>query len=183
MYFASTPRGRQWPSPWRVSLFAAAPLVALAIIVLILSPVASRIVFNRTASQPRGLYWLSREAPHRGAFVVLDAPPAVAGLIAERHYLPASFRLLKQVVAVAGDHVCTAGGTYVVNGVPNARVATVDCSGRPLPAPYSFCGVVPTGAVWVAGRGATSLDSRFFGPVSLDKLTTAVPLWTTSFSR
>jgi type IV secretory pathway protease TraF len=107
----------------------------------------------------------------------------VAGLIEERHYLPTGFRLLKQVVAVAGDHVCTVGGAYDVNGVSTAPIAAVDTAGRPLPAPYSFCGAVPTGAAWVAGRGATSLDSRFFGPVSLDKLTTAVPLWTTSFSR
>lgn len=170
------------PSACRLVCFALGPLVALAGIVLLGRPLACRLVVNRTPSQSCGLYWLSGETPRRGSYVVLDAPPELAALIADRHYLPASFRLLKQIVAVPGDQVCTDGGRYVVDGALIAQIAKSDSTGRPLPAPYSFCGVAPAAAAWVAGRGASSLDSRFFGPVSFDRLTTAVPLWTTSFS-
>lgn len=179
----STAARRRRPSFSRSFVFAIVPLIALAAIVFLARPVACRLVLNRTASQPRGLYWLTAATPRRWSFVALDPPPALAALIADRHYLPARYRLLKQVVAVAGDQVCTIGRRYVVDGIAIAPIATSDSFGRPLPAPYFFCGVVPEGAVWVAGRGASSLDSRFFGPLSLDKLTTAVPLWTTSSSR
>ncbi len=174
---------RLHPSFRRALIFALLPLVALAAIVFLARPLVRRVVVNQTESEPRGLYWLTAAALRRGSFVVLDAPPLLAALIAERHYLPPGVRLLKQVVAVAGDQVCTEGDRYVAAGVLISKIAAVDTSGRPLPPPYPFCGVVPPGMAWVAGRGASSLDSRFFGPISLETLTTAEPLWTTSSSR
>lgn len=182
----SSSRGSKRPRPSfrRALLFALLPLVALAAVVIFARPLVRRVVVNRTESEPRGLYWLTVTAlPRRGSFVVLDAPPLLAALILERRYLPPGVRLLKQVVAVAGDQVCTEGDRYVAAGVLISKIAPVDTSGRPLPTPYPFCGVVPPGMAWVAGRGASSLDSRFFGPISLETLTTAEPLWTTSSSR
>jgi type IV secretory pathway protease TraF len=101
----------------------------------------------------------------------------VRALVAERHYLPANFALLKRVVALAGDHVCTEGHRYVVGDRLISPIADRDHVGRPL-SPYPFCSTVPAGTAFLAAAGDASLDSRYFGPVSLDDLTPAVPLWT-----
>ena len=50
-------------------------------------------------------------------------------------------------------------------------------AGRPLPI-FSFCGDVPQGFAFVATPVPSSLDSRYFGPVPIDALTVARPLWT-----
>ena len=88
--------------------------------------------------------------------------------------------LLKRVVALSGDTVCTASGRYVAAGVDLGPIATADSAGRPLPSPFPFCDTVPPGAAFVAGHGPSSLDSRYFGPVPLSTLTVVVPLWTSS---
>ena len=140
---------------------------------------AARLTVNVTTSMPRGIYWLwpdRRAALH--STVTLAVPSNVRQLVDERHYLPPGFRLLKSVVAVAGDVVCLEHQRYSVNGLLVSLVATTDQAGRPLPPLYPFCGVVPDGVAFLAAAGTSSLDSRFFGPVPLSDLTPAVPLWT-----
>lgn len=141
--------------------------------------IASRLTINVTSSVPRGLYWL-RPGSHvdRNSIVRLAIPPSLRALVAERHYLPTGFHLLKRVVAVPGDHVCTDHFQYTVNHHFISAVASVDLSGRPLPLPYPFCSIVPPGLAFLAAAGASSLDSRYFGPVPINDLTPAVTLWT-----
>jgi conjugative transfer signal peptidase TraF len=142
---------------------------------------ASRFTLNLTSSLPRGIYLLrSTGAPQRGSIVAFDVPPALRELVAARNYLPPGARLLKRVVAVAGDSVCTNGNRYVVDEQLVSDIAPADARGLSLPAPYPFCGVVPPGVAFVAGAGASSLDSRYFGPLPLATLTTTVPIWTFS---
>ena len=140
---------------------------------------AVRLTLNVTTSMPRGLHWLrpgGRVALH--STITLTTPSSVRQLVAERHYLPPGFRLLKSVVAVAGDVVCLEHQRYGVNGRLVSVVATTDQAGRPLPPPYPFCGVVPVGVAFLAAAGTSSLDSRFLGPIPISGLTPAVPLWT-----
>jgi conjugative transfer signal peptidase TraF len=158
-------------------------LFAAAVITVGLSltgrQLAARLTVNVTTSMPRGLYWLrpgGRVALR--STVTLAVPASVRPLVDQRHYLPPGFRLLKSVVAVAGDVVCIDHQLYSVNGRLVSVVATTDQAGRPLPPPYPFCGFVPAGVVFLAATGTSSLDSRFFGPVSISDLTPAVPLWT-----
>jgi conjugative transfer signal peptidase TraF len=140
---------------------------------------ASHLTINLTDSLPRGLYWLRPTAPpFRGDTVALAVPDSIKALVAQRRYLPPSFRLLKRVVATSGDAVCLSDHLYVVNGLVISSVATTDRSGRPLPPPYPFCGVVADGTAYLAAAGDSSLDSRYFGPVPMSQLTRAVPLWT-----
>jgi conjugative transfer signal peptidase TraF len=140
---------------------------------------AARLTVNVTTSMPRGIYWLRpdrRAALH--STVALAIPSRVRQLVDERRYLPPGFRLLKSVVAVAGDVVCLEHQRYSVNGLLVSVVATTDQAGRPLPPLYPFCGVVPDGVAFLAAAGASSLDSRFFGPVPISDLTPAAALWT-----
>lgn len=141
--------------------------------------VCRRLTINVTPSLPRGLYWLtSNHDPSRGSIVVLFPPAPIRELIAQRAYLAPSIPLLKRVVALPGDSVCTCGERYLAGGVDLGPIASADSAGRPLPPPFPFCGTVPSGAAFVAGSGPSSLDSRYFGPVWLSAVTVVVPLWT-----
>jgi conjugative transfer signal peptidase TraF len=139
--------------------------------------VASRLTRNFTPSLPLGVYWLRPGLPvTKGALVDFPIPSNARSLIAGR-YLPARFHLLKRVVALEGDVVCLARGQYVVNGISISPIAAHDSLGRPLPT-FDFCGRVTAGTAFVATPVASSLDSRYFGPVPLSALTVASPLWT-----
>ena len=138
--------------------------------------VASRLTRNYTPSLPLGVYWLHPGLPiARGEIVDLAIPRPARDLIAGR-YLPSGFHLLKRVVALEGDHVCLSNGQYRVNGQAISTIAARDSIGRPLPV-FRFCGQVPPGMAFVATAAPSSLDSRYFGPVPLDALTLARPLW------
>ncbi|HVV53333.1 MAG TPA: S26 family signal peptidase [Polyangia bacterium] len=176
----SAPRPRpRFASRWRAALRT---VVAAAVITTLAGggcrALASRLTLNLTASMPRGLYWLRPGSPvSRDTTVSLSIPPSIQSLVATRGYLPADFPLLKRIVAISGDHVCTAGDRYVVGNTVISTIARHDHVGRPLE-PYQFCGAVPTGYVFLAANGESSLDSRYFGPVAIGALTAAVPIWT-----
>jgi conjugative transfer signal peptidase TraF len=155
-------------------LFAATAVAASLACIL-----ASHLIWNWTPSLPLGLYWLSRGgAPGRAALVAFPVPAHVRALVADRRYLPPRAMLIKPVVAVAGDRVCTEARTFAVNDEPLGPIATEDSAGRPLPH-YDVCGLVPEGLVYVASHHPRSFDSRTFGPIDTrDVRGTVTPLWT-----
>jgi len=154
-----------------ILLIAAAVVVAAAF-------AAKFFTWNLTPSLPRGLYVLRPKAsPERGTIVLFPIPESVRQLVVARHYLPAGARLLKIVVALAGDYVCVDDTALSIGGRPVAAVRRVDSLGRRLE-PSSFCGRVPPGEAFVATPAVLSFDSRYFGPVPISVLTVARPLWT-----
>ena len=140
---------------------------------------AWHLLWNWTPSLPRGLYWLSRGTPARlGALVAFPVPGGVRELVEERRYLPPGALLVKPVVAMDPDRVCTDEGVLTVNGAPLGAILTRDTAGRPLPRDQG-CGRVPEGLVYVASHYAKSFDSRTFGPVRASDIQgTVTPLWT-----
>jgi conjugative transfer signal peptidase TraF len=157
------------------AVFAAALVSALA------CTLASHLLWNWTPSLPPGLYWLSPGGRSRvkvGALVAFPVPRNVRDLVAARNYLPPGALLIKPVVAMAQDWVCTEGGTLTVNGAPLGAIPTEDSGRRALPR-EERCGPVSEGLVFVASHYATSFDSRTFGPVTLSDIRgTVTPLWT-----
>jgi conjugative transfer signal peptidase TraF len=148
---------------------------ALAAIALA-SVVGSLFLWNLSPSLPRGLYrTAASETLAHGTIVAFEPPPSAAIVVA-RGYLPRGARLLKMLVALPGDHVCI-DATFSVNARQIGPVLRRDSAGRPLD-PYRFCGVVPSGFAFVATRATSSFDSRYFGPVPLDTLIPARPVWT-----
>jgi len=141
--------------------------------------VGSHLLWNWTPSLPLGLYWVSPHAKADvGALVAFPVPGSVRALVLERRYLPPGALLVKPIVAVPADDVCTEDGRLTVNGTPLGAIATADTHGRPLPHD-TRCAPLPAGAVFVASHLPTSFDSRTFGPVPISDLRgTVTPLWT-----
>jgi conjugative transfer signal peptidase TraF len=120
-------------------------------------------VWNASASAPVGLY---RIYPHstvaRGDMVVAWAPAAARKLAAQRDYLPADVPLVKRVAAVAGDRVCAAGRSILINGrnMPDRRKR--DAAGRPMPW-WKGCHKLVRGAHFLLADSPASFDGRYFG--------------------
>lgn len=87
--------------------------------------------------------------------------------------------LIKRVVAVEGQTVEMRGGVVLVDGEPldepyvTSASAPLDAwCAETLDGPVNYPYVVPEGCVWVMGDNrANSLDSRYFGAISIDSIT------------
>jgi type IV secretory pathway protease TraF len=106
--------------------------------------------------------------------VVFRVPEAVAALVEERRYLPRGAYLMKPVVGVEGDWVCTEGAELRVGGVSYGAIPERDRDGRRLPR-WEFCGVVPPGALVVATPAGASFDSRRFGALPRATFSRVIP--------
>jgi conjugative transfer signal peptidase TraF len=124
------------------------------------------LLWNRTASEPEGLY-LRQAAPVRvGALVAFPAPsaafPYADGHMSYLRRVP----VLKSVAAVSGDQVCTENGRLVINGQVRAPIMRQDRRGASLPR-WNGCRQLRDGEVFVfSDRIPNSFDSRYFGPVN-----------------
>ena len=141
-------------------------------------PPAPLLVWNVSASAPRGLYAVRTHARlARGDMVVAWTPREVRTLAAQRRYLPANVPLVKRVAAAPGDSVCATDARMLVRGVSVALRLRHDTAGRSLPwwvgcrrlGPDEFLLLMPA---------AHSFDGRYFGPVRGHAIVgKAVPLW------
>lgn len=163
----------------RATTLAAMALALLAIGAPEAMEATPFLIWNATASTPTGLYRVVPASALRvGDLVVSPAPPALAGLFAERGYLPRGVPLLKHIAALEGDHVCAEQGIVAINGNIVADTLLVDGRGRPLPA-WRGCRTLAPGEVFLLNAEIrASLDGRYFGPVPLASIRgRAVPIW------
>jgi conjugative transfer signal peptidase TraF len=138
----------------------------------------SDLIFNRTQSLPLGLYGVRDATIRRDDVIAFPIPESIRELVTTRHYLPPGAVLLKQVVALPGDQVCTNDGIFRAGGEVIGSVLERDSLNRVLPR-HQVCGRVPEGKVYVASRHPRSFDSRYFGPVDIQDIRgRAIPLWT-----
>ncbi len=140
---------------------------------------APRLMWNASASVPVGLY-LARPGVgvRRGDLVAAHAPAAVAGMMAERGYLPRRVPMLKHVAATAGQTICRFGTSVSIDGAPVAETRVRDRLGRALPA-WNGCRTLRAGEVFLLNPASRdSFDGRYFGPVSARSITAILtPLW------
>jgi type IV secretory pathway protease TraF len=160
------------------------------------------VTVNLTPSVPKGLYrYVTSATPiQRGALVVV---PAVSF---GRPWYARWVRLLKPVAGIPGDTACVEvtglqmrypvheGLALKVVAVPRMRYSVSNMElalevvvdygpvyqehhGEPLPVAWG-CHVVQDGEIFVASHEPRSLDSRYFGPVSLAQAHRVVPVWT-----
>lgn len=162
----------------RTILFAAS--VIAATLATLTVPVSHFAIWNASASLPTGLYLIrGKQSLHAGERVVIEPPPELRRLLAERGYLPVGVPLLKRVAAVSGQRVCrfahgvTIDGEFV--GVARAR----DRRGRPLPSWFG-CRRIKPGELFLMNIAAPdSFDGRYFGVLSRRHVIgRATPIWT-----
>jgi conjugative transfer signal peptidase TraF len=125
------------------------------------------LVYNRTASLPRGWYWLSYQKPiTRGALILACPPPAplarivAAGNPFEPGACPGGYApLIKVVVGLPGDHIRVLEQGVSINGRIIAHSRPITGLPRPLPL------TLPSDEVWGWSPVRGSIDSRYLGPL------------------
>jgi conjugative transfer signal peptidase TraF len=138
------------------------------------------LVWNATASVPRGLYCIAPlTGLQAGDLVLVQPDPASAAVYAERGYFPLGVPLLKRVGALGGMRVCERGGDVTIEGRHVANALPNDGQGRPLTS-WSGCRALSKGEFFALNADApTSLDGRYFGPSPLSSaIGRAIPIWT-----
>lgn len=137
-----------------------------------------RLIWNRTASVPTGLYWLSDDPFTHGRWVVVSSQSDVAGWAETRGYVGKDWPLLKQIAGMPGDEICRTGGEILINNQPVAIAKPVDSSGRMLPV-WEGCSILQSDEVFLLTAHPASLDGRYFGLIKQTDLDgTAIPLMT-----
>lgn len=161
------------PGHLLIVVFGCALVAAPAI-----TPSDKRLVFNATASVPVGFYWLDSRPVAVGDLALVRPPRALARWMAARRYLPLNVPLIKHVAAVGGQNVCVRGGQVFIDGTPSGAVVERDRLGRRLSA-SQVCRRLSDDEVFLLNRAPRSLDSRYFGPLSLRCVIGRLsPLWT-----
>lgn len=124
---------------------------------------APHFLWNASASSPIGLYvvhWSERW--QKGDLVVARLSPRARRLAAERHYLPGGVPLLKTVVGLEGDQICSFRRHIFVNRGDVAAVRAQDRRGRPL-AHWTGCVRLRPGELFLLSRSPDAFDGRYFG--------------------
>lgn len=142
--------------------------VASAVGLLALGAVSAQrpavALINESPSLPRGVYVRTTSAGiERGAVVSLRQPASVRAYLA-RQGMPAEVRLIKRVAAVGGDTVCS-NGRWLIAPMRAVRVHARDSAGRALPT-WRGCRRLAPDERLLLGDTPSSLDGRYFGPVS-----------------
>lgn len=145
------------------------------------TPIA-RIVYNPSASVPRGWYRVGPPDSLRvGSIVLAQLPEDAAALAAQRGYLPEHIPLLKRIGAMSPQHVCIEKHILRIDGVAVTGVRATDGRGRPLSA-WQQCRRLHDGELFLLSTtNPASFDSRYFGPIAVSAVVgSAQPLWTWS---
>jgi type IV secretory pathway protease TraF len=142
------------------------------------APPLPRLVWNATASAPRGLYYIDVGGPvAAGDLVAARLPTSVRTVVAQRHILPLRAVLVKRVVAVAGADICAVGNRIFVDERPVARRLERDRQGRALPR-WRGCQRLRGAQFLLLSPHPQSFDGRYFGPSDgADLVGRAVLLW------
>jgi len=138
-----------------------------------------RLLYNSSASAPRGWYWQHpTDRLMVNDFALAWLPEPARALAHARGYLPRSTPLLKRVGATQGHWVCYRDGGMWINWRRVGLDRAVDGTGRPL-VPWKDCRRLNEQEYFLLSvTNDASFDSRYFGPVSLsDVLGEAIPLW------
>jgi conjugative transfer signal peptidase TraF len=146
---------------------AAVALAGLALIALpVVADLPTRLVWNVSASVPKGLYAVRPDAPLRhGVLAAVMPPEPLATWMVEGGYLGRGVPLLKRVEALPGTRVCRQGNVVTVAGRPRAVAKDRDRRGRPLPH-WGGCIIVAEGQLFLLNADhPDSLDGRYFGPL------------------
>jgi conjugative transfer signal peptidase TraF len=156
-------------------ILGAGASAALAISALI--PIKKRLIWNRTASAPVGLYWLNDRPPDIGDWAVVSAEAAEAKWATERGFTGPDWPLIKRVAGAQGDQICRTGSRISINGEAVATALAVDSNAEPLP-DWQGCIWLNGDQVFLLNRHLRSLDGRYFRATHRsDLMGRGLPIW------
>src|SRR4051794_38078401 len=162
----------------RVRIAVTAALAAVPCFATLLVSPQPVLLWNASASTPRGLYRVYPGAAfHRGDSVVAWLAEPYRSIAARRGYLPRGVPLVKRIVAVPGDRVCAQGAMVSTDGKMAAVRKSLDALGRALPV-WSGCRDLGAAEYLLLGDSPWSFDGRYFGATDRrDIIGRAVLLW------
>lgn len=171
------------PTRRRIALLSA--VTCTLGVVTLLTAVGARLCLSPSA--PAGLYLPTSEPLGAGTWVQLCLPEPIVSFGRARGYHPdgwppascpdGSAAVLKRVAALPGDLVEVREEGLVVNGrlLPRTGPQPLDSHHRPLPRLAGLRQRVPDGRCWVySDTVPNSWDSRYYGPVPLTSILTAM---------
>ena len=144
-----------------------------------------RLLWNATASVPRGLYAIEPvRAPRVGELVVVMPPLPLARALVERGIVGDGVPLIKTVAGVAGQHLCRHGSTIAIDGSVLGEALVRDRHGRGLPV-WQGCRVLADDEIFLMNPDMpASLDGRYFGALpTRSVIGRARPLWNVPADR
>lgn len=154
----------------KAKLARAGRLLVPAFIVLVLIAAAPHVLgktflINTTPSVPTGLYVRDYGASvERGVIVAFRQPQAARHYLGDTLGFPREAPLLKLVAAGPGDRACREAAGVRVGGALRP-VMDADPRGAALPQ-WRECRALRSDEIFaLGGHGASSFDSRYFGPV------------------
>ena len=144
-------------------LLALGSIAAVPALSSLAVPLPRLLVWNASASAPRGLYLVVRGSSVRTGDLAIAWPPAGArALAARRGYLPANVPLVKRIAAAGGDRICTSGRRITIDGRTAAIRLLLDAKGRAMPH-WSGCRTLGAGQYLLLADHLWSFDGRYFG--------------------
>ena len=150
-------------------------MIASAIVAVMAFPPSSFLVWNRTESAPKGLYWRSDGPLTKNGWAIVSGKAPAARWIADHGYLQREWSIIKRVRGMEGDEICRHGGDVFVNETRVAMALETDSAGQVLPV-WSGCFVLTEREVFLINEHPHSLDGRYFGQTEMHDVTGAARL-------
>ena len=158
---------------WIVGACAAAS----ALIVVSVVPPSKYLLWNRTESAPKGLYWRKNSPFTRSGWAVLSANAPAAEWVSNRGYLARGWPIIKRVRGLSGDEICRTGLRVTINSEAVANALQADSNGQSMPV-WEGCFVLKEDETFLLNDHPRSLDGRYFGPTKIRDLDgSAVLIW------
>jgi len=148
-------------------MMAGAAIAALGVVSVL--PPDARLVWNRTESAPKGLYFITRDIPATGDWALLSGDAASAQWIADNGYLGPDWPIIKRVAASEGDEICRKGNDVFINQTLAAIALDADSMGKKLPR-WEGCFTLGNSEVFLLNNHPRSLDGRYFAAEKRDDL-------------
>ena len=139
-----------------------AAIITSALTAMTVFPPSTYLLWNRTESAPKGLYWRSDSPLTRNGWAVVSGKAPAAIWISEHGYLQRDWPIIKRVRGMSGDLVCRESNVISISKIPVAEALISDRSGQKLPV-WSGCFTLKDDEIFLLNDHPRSLDGRYFG--------------------
>ncbi len=136
-----------------------------------------QLVWNASASVPKGLYRTDKRAPKKGDRVLVRLPGWAALLASKRGYLPRNIPAVKRISATQNDTVCRFGQQVFINQKISVAAKIYDKKDQKMPN-WNGCKRLGVGEIFLLAEHPASFDGRYFGITkSTNIIGTLRPVW------